>query len=443
MERFVNYGGLAVFLLMNLGARAQVTRPCSRPSPSPRKVVDEALIRQDRLLLVYPAGAEREWSRDSKELEGLLNENPELYRVAPFASSAATDEGEVRYSVPQLDGRIWFIQVSQMNGIPAVRSKVRFDVIQELVCRKYGAFVERDAYQFSAHPSIASTSTACATYFPPEIVSCGQKLIHDRSGLSAKDVTIAIVDSGIASHYELPGIKSGKDSYGHGTFQAGVIAASHDWNGVFGIVPDVKLLDYPFLDSGGQGDTADAIKAISYAANKANIVLLSWGTSVDEQQALLIEIQKWTAVLFVAAAGNYGNEEASTPVYPAAYPEKNLISVMAVTCDSKSTGPAKPAGFSDYGSQAVDVAAPGDGAQLDDITCSTGLNNRYGRMIGTSVAAAYVAAEAGVITQRMHDTAGSFPAPLDVKAAIMNNVMYDSALQCRSHGVIDLAKAVP
>jgi hypothetical protein len=57
----------------------------------------------------------------------------------------------------------------------------------------------------------------------------------------------------------------------------------------------------------------------------------------------------------IAAAGNSGWNNDSRPAYPASYPSPNIVFVAAT--DSKDA----LAGFSNYGANSVDLAAPGVG----------------------------------------------------------------------------------
>ena len=59
-------------------------------------------------------------------------------------------------------------------------------------------------------------------------------------------------------------------------------------------------------------------------------------------------------VLLVVAAGNDSENMDQNPVYPASYGDSNILAVAA------STSTDTLASFSNFGSTAVDVAAPGD-----------------------------------------------------------------------------------
>ncbi|AEY67386.1 S8 family serine peptidase [Clostridium sp. BNL1100] len=63
----------------------------------------------------------------------------------------------------------------------------------------------------------------------------------------------------------------------HGTFVAGIIAASSNNIGICGVAPNVKIMPLKFI-SDTQGHTSDAIRAIEYAESMGiDIINCSWG----------------------------------------------------------------------------------------------------------------------------------------------------------------------
>lgn len=146
------------------------------------------------------------------------------------------------------------------------------------------------------------------------------------------------------------------DVFGHGTHVAGTIGATgNDGVGIVGVAWNVTILPIRFLGDDGGGNLADAIKSIDYAvAMKANIMNNSWGGG-GFSQALMDSIvrAKDAGVLFLAAAGNSGNDNDASPEYPASYQVDNVISVAALD----PTGMV--ADFSNFGKTSVHLAAPG------------------------------------------------------------------------------------
>jgi len=144
----------------------------------------------------------------------------------------------------------------------------------------------------------------------------------------------------------------------HGTHVAGTIAAIGDnGTGITGVMWEAKIMPLRFLGIDGTGFTTDAIKAILYAdANGAHVINNSWGGGYFSQ-ALKDAIDDSSATI-VSAAGNGGSDgigdnNDSSPFYPASYTSANIIAVAAT--DHTDT----LAGFSNYGVTSVDVADPG------------------------------------------------------------------------------------
>ena len=137
----------------------------------------------------------------------------------------------------------------------------------------------------------------------------------------------------------------------HATHVSGTIAGSINGIGVAGIAPNVKIMPIKFLGPDG-GYTSDAIDAIHYAASMGvKISNNSWGGGgYDETLKQAIED---SGMLFVAAAGNNGENADIYPAYPAAFDCGNIISVAAV--DNTGEMPW----WSNFGVQTVDIASPG------------------------------------------------------------------------------------
>lgn len=175
------------------------------------------------------------------------------------------------------------------------------------------------------------------------------------------------------------------DDFFHGTHVSGTIgAAGNNAIGVTGVNWNVTLLACKFLDSEGNGNTADAVTCLDYLALKkdagVNIVASnnSWGGS-PYSQALsdAIVAQRTRGILFVAAAGNDSFDNDQLPTYPCSYDLSNVICV-ASAYDALSFS------FSNYGTGTVHVAAPGQGI------LSTVPNNGYDTYDGTSMATPHV-----------------------------------------------------
>jgi thermitase len=253
----------------------------------------------------------------------------------------------------------------------------------------------------------------------PSVVPTGEKLDYSRKILrlpeawavtkGSRDVVVAVIDTGVA--YDHPDLaanawtneaeragRAGVDDDGngyvddvhgwdfvnnranavddnkHGTHCAGIIGAGDNGVGTMGVAPRVRIMPLKFLDRGGSGELAAAVRALDYAvANGARVISNSWGGG-GRSEFLNAAIQRAVdrGILVVAAAGNEENDNDAEPSYPASYP--NVISVASTdSADQLSS-------FSNYGRESVTLAAPGS-----DIY-STVLNAKWGTLSGTSMA---------------------------------------------------------
>jgi len=181
------------------------------------------------------------------------------------------------------------------------------------------------------------------------------------------------------------------DDEGHGTHVAGTIGAVGDNGvGVAGVNWKVRIMACKFLDDDGEGTTADAIDCLHYVAEMkrrgVNIVATSnsWGGE-DNSRALSDAIKAQQDILFIAAAGNDGTDNDSTPSYPANFDLPNVISVAATnSSDSRAS-------YSQYGRRTVHLGAPGSSIY------STFPGNGYATLSGTSMATPHVSGLAALI----------------------------------------------
>ncbi len=178
------------------------------------------------------------------------------------------------------------------------------------------------------------------------------------------------------------------DDNEHGTHVSGTIGAKgNDGVGVAGVNWQTSILPIKFLSASGSGSLADAVKSIQYATKmNAKVMNNSWGGGGFNQSMFdAIKAAKDKGLLFVAAAGNDGQDSDRTPHYPAGYQLENVIAVAATTNrDEMAT-------FSTYGKRAVHIGAPGHKIY------STTPNNGYSSFSGTSMACPHVVGAAALL----------------------------------------------
>ncbi|MDP9353227.1 MAG: S8 family serine peptidase [Chloroflexota bacterium] len=183
----------------------------------------------------------------------------------------------------------------------------------------------------------------------------------------------------------------------HGTHVSGTIGGvGGNGKGVVGVNWNVTIISAKFLGKNG-GTTANAIKAVDYITDlkirhKLNLPATnnSWGGG-GYSQALYDAIERANTanVLFIAAAGNGGNDGVgddndATPHYPSSYTNENIIAVAAIAKDGSITS------WSNYGATSVDLGAPGSGIY------STTPKNTYKSYSGTSMATPHVTGAAAL-----------------------------------------------
>jgi subtilisin family serine protease len=181
------------------------------------------------------------------------------------------------------------------------------------------------------------------------------------------------------------------DENDHGTHVSGTIAASgNDAVGVTGVSWNSRVMPLRVLDANGSGTVADLVSAYRYAGAKgAQIVNASLGGS-GFSRAELDAIDAAPNTLFVVAAGNGGDDGVgdnvdTAPEYPCAYAAANIVCVAA---SDQNDGLA---GFSNFGSNSVDLTAPGVR------TLSTVRGGGYSYFSGTSMATPHTAGVAALI----------------------------------------------
>lgn len=184
------------------------------------------------------------------------------------------------------------------------------------------------------------------------------------------------------------------DDNSHGTHVSGTIGATgNNALGVVGVNWAVRLIGAKFLDASGSGDLDSEVRAIDYLVDLklhhgVPIVAInaSYGSS-DYSSVEYNAIARAGAagILFIAAAGNDGQNNDANGSYPANYQLGNIISVAAIDRSGNL------ASFSDYGVHSVALAAPGVSI------LSTIPGGGYAKFSGTSMAAPHASGAAALL----------------------------------------------
>jgi hypothetical protein len=173
-----------------------------------------------------------------------------------------------------------------------------------------------------------------------------------------------------------------ENSYSHGTAVTGIIGAeTNNISGIAGVAPKIKILNLRAFDPGGYGEEDDVAAAILYAVQMGvKAINMSFG---DNSFSLVLrDVIRYAYSQNVILVASSGNSSSTSPHYPSGYSE--------VICVGNSTQDDYVASSSNYGST-LDLVAPGTGI------LTTIRNGNYTLFNGTSAAAPFVTAAAGLI----------------------------------------------
>lgn len=226
------------------------------------------------------------------------------------------------------------------------------------------------------------------------------------------------------------------DDLGHGTHVAGIIGAvGNNGLGGAGVAWRVQLMILKFMDASGNGYISDAVECFDYARlNGAKIINASFG-SAEYSSALdnAINACRSAGIIVVAAAGNDGADNDATPFYPASLGVlRGRDNVVAVAATDRYDNLAS---FSNYGSNTVHLAAPGQSI----FSTYYYADNSYVYLSGTSVAAPHVAGVLALLRARF---------PIEHHTQLIRrmldavDVLPSLAGKCRSGGRVNLRRAL-
>ena len=259
-------------------------------------------------------------------------------------------------------------------------------------------------FNFIANTDGASELTDLSPDIAAALTQSSTSILDGQNLVQLNPSTLAILSQSSTSILDGP-----PHAFGHGTMTAGLVHL---------IAPGASIMPLKAFAGDGTSDVYNILRAIYYAVDHgANIISMSFEIN-QSSPALQAAIQYALSnnVVVVASSGNDGQQAL---VYPAAY--NSVIGVGSTdNSDSKSS-------FTNFGTNAVFVAAPGEGI----ITTYPGGN--YAAGWGTSFSAPIVAGEAALVLQGRPTYK-----PGDIGNAISRAV----SVQQMGHGRIDLCLAL-
>ncbi|CAN5211437.1 hypothetical protein BH20ACI1_BH20ACI1_19130 [soil metagenome] len=210
------------------------------------------------------------------------------------------------------------------------------------------------------------------------------------------------------------------DAGGHGTHTAGTIGAvGNNGLGVVGVNWNVKIMAIKIYSPNGSDSTsAMLVNAYNYIRMMKNrgvnirITNNSYGgcgeaCGYDQATKDALDAMGDAGILNVFAAGNNGRDIEAAPFYPASYTSPSLLAVAASDSNDNK------AGFSNFGTTSVDVAAPG----VNILSTWNGSNSDYNTISGTSMATPHTAGAAALLSAYNPNLS-----PASLKATLMNTV---------------------
>lgn len=221
----------------------------------------------------------------------------------------------------------------------------------------------------------------------PFMVSSAENNLQSQYVSSSKDDRVVV----------MAGLKPGQNwgnnqlsfkNSDHGTHVAGAIAAVRGNNiGMDGIADNVEIMPIRVVVPQGDEYDEDVAKAIRYAVdNGATIINMSFGKRISPKKELVDEAIRYAEkkdVLIVRGGGNFTENADQFVFYPSQFYNNGKAASNVITVGATSPF-GEIMGFSNYGKKSIDLFAPGFDVY------STGIDNTYSGMHGTSMASPVV-----------------------------------------------------
>ncbi|MFM8273634.1 MAG: S8 family peptidase, partial [Gemmata sp.] len=367
---------LAVELLEDRTTPSQLDGLASLPLP---ELVSTGAAASDRVNVVMRA--ETSSAADASALA-----------ATPFAASVKS-LGFGIYSVSLAPGTDIGAALAYYNGLSGVQSAAPDEIVRLQLNPNDPSFGSLYGMQKIGAPTAWNTSTGTSS-FVVAVIDSGVDYNHPdlaanmwRNPSEVAGDGIDNDGNGLVDDYFGADFANNDgnpmDDNNHGTHVAGTIGAvGNNGVGVVGVNWNVKIMALKFLSASGSGAISGAISCLDYAVSHgAKLSNNSWGGGgYSSTMAAAIGRAQSAGHIFVAAAGNNGQNNDVTAFYPASYIQSynNVVTVAATDSNDAL------ASFSNYGASSVTLAAPGVGI------LSTTPNNTYSSFSGTSMASPHV-----------------------------------------------------
>ncbi|HLF41884.1 MAG TPA: S8 family peptidase [Acidimicrobiia bacterium] len=270
-------------------------------------------------------------------------------------------------------------------------------------------------------------------------------------GVDGAGIAVGVIDTGIAPVPDLAGRIVGgvdfsgeddpyEDSFGHGTFVAGLIAGDGtSSNGAYkGVAPEANLVSIKIAGRDGASDVSHVLAAVQWAVSfrhDYNIRVLNLSLGTDSTQGYWLSplnaaVEKaWDSGIVVTVSASNNGPGAGTVAKPGDDP----LVVTVGALDDKGTpgrGDDVMAGYSGEGPTAADGITKPDlvasgrsvislrvpGSKIDDAYPGSRVGSAYFKGSGTSFSAAVASGSAALLLQREPNLSSD-----QVKARLLGN----------------------
>lgn len=248
-----------------------------------------------------------------------------------------------------------------------------------------------------------------------------EEFFHEDYGIK-QDVNIGVMDTGVYFFHDDLGdphlwkqpngligfngtdpdsdaLDSAAEHGAHGTQIAGFISAlpGND-TGIMGMFQrNVKLMALKMSDDDGQMSSAYRYNAMEFAAaNGADVINMSFGFNYSDTtfKQMIEDYVDNGGFVAVAAGNDNARITSSSRFYPSAW-SSSIDGLMGV--GSTNSGSETKSGFSNYGTQEVEIFAPGGNVFTTKAVNGNQWGTYYGRTNGTSFSSPILAGAAGLV----------------------------------------------